>query len=100
MLDMDKIHEIRRIFYEDGEDNIAEIARMTGVNRKTVEKYIDKVDFSEKPPEPLAMKVRPSKLDPFKPLIDSWLIADKKAPRKQRHTAKRVYRRLKEEHRQ
>jgi len=97
MLDMDKIHEIRRIFYEDGEDNIAEIARMTGVNRKTVEKYIDKVDFSEKPPKPSAMKVRPSKLDPFKPLIDSWLIADKKAPRKQRHTAKRVFRRLKEE---
>ena len=38
-----------------------------------------------------------SKLDPFKPLIDEWLQADKLAPRKQRHTAKRVYKRLKDE---
>ena len=37
------------------------------------------------------------KLDPFKPLIDEWLLADKLAPRKQRHTAKRVFKRLKDE---
>lgn len=41
---------------------------------------------------------RPSKLDAFKPVVDSWLLADLDAPRKQRHTAKRVFDRLVEEH--
>ena len=31
------------------------------------------------------------KLDAYKPLIDQWLLDDRKAPRKQRHTAKRVF---------
>jgi len=26
-----------------------------------------------------------------RPLIDEWLIADREAPRKQRHTAKRIW---------
>lgn len=34
------------------------------------------------------------KLDAYKPLIDQWLLDDRKAPRKQRHTAKRVFKRL------
>ena len=37
------------------------------------------------------------KLDPYKRIIDQWLMDDKKAPRKQRHTAKRVYNRLRNE---
>ena len=35
-----------------------------------------------------------SKLDPYKPVIDSWLLQDRKRRAKQRHTAKRVYDRL------
>ncbi len=35
-----------------------------------------------------------SKLDLFKETIDQWLMDDKKARKKQRHTAKRVYERL------
>ena len=35
-----------------------------------------------------------SKLDPYKPLIGKWLEADAFMPRKQRHTARRVYDRL------
>jgi len=31
-------------------------------------------------------------------LIDGWLTADREAPRKQRYTAKRVWRRLVDEH--
>ena len=38
-----------------------------------------------------------SKLDSFKSIIDKWLIEDKKAPRKQRHTATRVHKRLQDE---
>jgi transposase len=37
-------------------------------------------------------------MDPFRSLIMAWLEADKKAPLKQRHTAKRMYDRLVEEY--
>ncbi|WP_435864652.1 IS21 family transposase [Streptomyces phaeochromogenes] len=41
---------------------------------------------------------RRSKLDPFKPVIDQMLLADLDAPREQRHTVVRIYRRLINEH--
>jgi len=41
---------------------------------------------------------RVSRLDRFKPVIDEWLRADLDAPRKQRHTARRVLDRLLDEH--
>ena len=94
MLTMDQIHQIRELYYGQGITNISKIAEITGHNRKTVTKYIDQEDFSSPPPKPTEDDSHVSKLDPYKPIIDSWLIADKKAPRKQRHTAKRVYRRL------
>ena len=37
-------------------------------------------------------------MEPWKPVIDGWLAEDKEAPRKQRHTARRVWQRLVEEH--
>jgi len=40
----------------------------------------------------------PSILDPFKPCIDAILAADEEAPRKQRHTASKIWRRLQQEH--
>ena len=95
MLTMDQIHHIRELYYEQGITSISEISRRTGFDRKTVTKYLDMEDFSPTPPMP--KEDHPSKLDPYKPLIDSWLLADKKAPRKQRHTAKRVFRRLEKE---
>lgn len=50
-------------------------------------------------PEPAVDSEKPfcPKLEPFQPVINEWLIADKKAPLKQRHTAKRVYDRLRKE---
>jgi hypothetical protein len=41
---------------------------------------------------------RRSRLDEFKPVIDVWLRDDLDASRKQRHTAKRIFDRLLEEH--
>lgn len=41
---------------------------------------------------------RPSKLDPFRPVIDAILEADRTTHRKQRHTAWRIFERLKAEH--
>lgn len=45
-------------------------------------------------PDPERSVSPPSKLDPFRATVDGWLQADRFMPRKQRHTAKRVYDRL------
>ncbi|MEV6971184.1 hypothetical protein AB0M47_39420 [Hamadaea sp. NPDC051192] len=50
------------------------------------------------PPPRKEMPPRGSKLDPFKPVIDEILRADLDAPRKQRHTVRRIYHRLLDEH--
>ncbi len=44
------------------------------------------------------MSPRETRLDSFKPVIDAILTADLTAPRKQRHTVKRIYDRLLDEH--
>ena len=87
---MDQIHHIREMFYQQ-DKNIAQIASETGLDRKTATKYVDKEDFNSPPPTASSEEAHESKLDSFKPLIDEWLQADKLAPRKQRHTAKRVF---------
>ena len=70
----------------------AEIARELGVSRNTVAKYADMEDMSPAPPLP-AERARPS-LAGHEEWIDSALAAELGAPRKQRHTAKRIYDRL------
>lgn len=72
----------------------AEIARRLGIDRGTVAKYAGMEDCSPKQPRRRQVS---SMLDGFKPLIDEWLEADRLMPRKQRHTAKRVYDRLVDE---
>jgi transposase len=50
-------------------------------------------------PPPRKPPVRSSpRLDPFKKLIDEMLLSDVEAPRKQRHTARRIRDRLVDEH--
>lgn len=90
---MDKIHSIRQLYYEQGK-TIPEIITETGHDRKTITKYLDMTDFNA--PEPVTPNPEGicPKLEPYKSLIDTWLMEDKKVPRKQRHTARRVYRRL------
>lgn len=96
MLTMDKIKDIRFRFYMKGE-NITQIADVLHLDRKTVQKYIDMTDFNEPTPKPASEQRFCPKLDPYKAIIDKWLEEDKQAPRKQRHTAKRVFKRLKKE---
>ncbi len=74
---------------------ISEISKKTGADPKTIRKYLAQDDFSPRPP---IIQEKPSKLDPFKPIIQEWLDEDKKHRRKQHHTAQRVYERLVEEH--
>jgi transposase len=49
------------------------------------------------PPRKLAARSAP-KMDRWKPTVEHWLEEDKTSPRKQRHTARRVWQRLVEEH--
>ena len=93
---MDQIHHIRQLYYEQ-DKNISEIAQETGASWKTVRKYVDMTDFNLTEPVPASERQFCPKLDSYKPLIDQWLMADKKAPRKQRHTAKRIFNRLRQE---
>jgi transposase len=75
--------------------SIGELARRHGVHRRAVRQAL----ASPLPPPRKAPERRPApKLGPYRPLIDEWLIADREAPRKQRHTAKRIWQRLVDEH--
>ena len=83
---MPQIDDMRRLWSEGY--CISEIARRTGHDRKTVRKFLDEVDFSPEPPA--GVVPGPSKLDPYKPTIDSILEADRHVWRKQRHTARKI----------
>jgi transposase len=96
MLTMDKIKDIRFRYFVKGE-NITQIANALQLDWKTVQKYVDMTDFNEPAPKPASDQRFCPKLDPYKPTIDKWLEEDKQAPRKQRHTAKRVFNRLRKE---
>ncbi|MGH8303429.1 MAG: IS21 family transposase [Steroidobacteraceae bacterium] len=55
--------------------------------------------LSPVPPVKRSPTGRPApKLGPYRAVIDGWLEADREAPRKQRHTAKRIWQRLVDEH--
>ena len=96
MLTMDNIHDIRFRFFMKGE-KISQIADALKLDWKTVQKYVDMTDFNEPVPKPASKQRFCPKLDYYKPTIDKWLEEDKQAPRKQRHTAKRVFSRLEKE---
>lgn len=72
-----------------------EAARHFGISRDSVRKMLS---FSVPPGYRRKVPVRRPKLDGFTGIIDAWLEADRGVHRKQRHTAKRVFDRLREEH--
>lgn len=86
--------QIRRDRDRDGLSKRA-LAAKYRVHRRTVTQALE----SAVPPPRKRPEGRPApKLGEFVELIDGWLIADLVAPRKQRHTARRVWRRLVDEH--
>jgi transposase len=91
---VEQFEQIRRDHAREGL-SIRELARRHGIHRRAVRQALD----SAVPPPKRAPRSRPApKLDPFKAVIDEWLAADLQAPRKQRHTARRVWQRLVAEH--
>ena len=86
--------QIRRDHDREGL-SIRALAERHGVHRRTVRAAL----ASPLPPPRKRPVGRPAPaLGEYRPLIDAWLEADRLAPRKQRHTARRVWRRLVDEH--
>lgn len=73
--------------------SIRALARKYHVHRRVV-----RAALRDAVPAPRKKTERPAPiLGPFKATIVEWLEADRKAPRKQRHTARRIWSRLREE---
>jgi transposase len=91
---VEQFEEIRRDRAREGL-SIRALAARHGVHRRAVRQAL----ASPLPPLKRVPVGRPApKLGPYRAVIDSWLEADRDAPRKQRHTAKRIHRRLVDEH--
>lgn len=87
---------VRKAYYRDNK-SIHSIVRELGIARNTVRKILleerpqpAKYNLSQPKPKPV--------LDAVLPVIEAWLVADLQAPKKQRHTARRIFKRLQEEY--
>jgi transposase len=91
---VEQFEQVRRDRDREGL-SIRALAERHGVHRRAVRRALG----SPVPPAKRAPVGRPApKLGPYRAVIDAWLEADRRAPRKQRHTAKRIDRRLVDEH--
>jgi transposase len=75
--------------------SIRELADKHRVHRRTVRQAL--ASAMPPPRKAYARRTRPA-IDPWVEVIDAWLLEDRNVPRKQRHTARRVWQRLVAEH--
>ena len=91
---MELFEQIRKAHEREGL-SVRGLARRFNTHRRTVRQALAS-------PVPPARKLSPPRvspvLEPWKATIDAWVEADRDAPKKQRHTARRVWQRLVEEH--
>ena len=85
---------VRRFVFNEGNSQ-REAARVFGLHRETVAKMCR---FSLPPGYTRTKPVAKPKLGPLLPVIDAILEGDRTAPVKQRHTARRIFERLRDEH--
>ena len=84
-----------RLAHRDGM-SIREIARTYGHSRKKIRQVLEESTpkaYTLSAPRP-ALKLT----EPFRQIIDQIILDDRSAPKKQRHTSKRIFDRLKDEH--
>jgi transposase len=93
MLKVDQYDYIRTAYRVYGK-KIKQIARETGHSRNTIKKVLrgEYIGYKPRVQQPYPV------LSPYLKVIDRWLEDDKERPKKQRHTAVRVYNRLLQEH--
>ena len=94
MKSVDLYGRVRRAVLIDGMSR-REAARIFGIDRRTVDKILK---FSLPPGYRRTKPIKRPKLDPFVGIIDAILEADKCVPKKQKHTSKRVFERLRDEY--
>lgn len=93
MIGVDQYEFIRTSVLRYGK-SIREVARETGHSRVTIRKAVrgQEPAYRRKKPKPMPV------MGPVVEIVDQWLMADSGVPKKQRHTARRIYDRLVEEH--
>lgn len=74
--------------------SVRALAARHEVHRRTVRQALD----SAVPPPRKSYPRSSPAIGPWTAVIDEWLVKDKDAPRKQRHTARRIWQRLGSEH--
>jgi hypothetical protein len=84
--------EIRRE-YTHGTGTIQGVSRKLGVHRRMVRQALS---CATPPERKQAVRSRPS-LGPVMDFIEGILCGDERAPKKQRHTARRIWRRIQQE---
>ena len=94
MYSVDVYLRIRRAVMVEGM-SIREASRVFGLHRDTVRKMLA---YSVPPGYRRKGPPRRPKLDPFTGVIDRILEDDHRVPKKQRHTAKRIFERLRDEY--
>lgn len=74
--------------------SVRQIAKETGHSKNTIKRVLrgEYCGYRSRTSQPYPV------LGPYVKIIDKWLTDDKTQPKKQRHTAIRIYRRLKQEH--
>jgi len=94
MYHVDVYAKVRRFCFVEGHSS-RHASRVFGLSRETVRKMLT---YSEPPGYRRNQPVQRPVLGPFTHIIDAILEDDKLRPKKQRHTAKRIFDRIREEH--
>jgi transposase len=89
-----ELFERIRVDHREGGLSVRALARRHHVHRRAVRQAL----ASALPPHRAVPRRAAPVTGPWVPTIRAWLLADREAPRKQRHTARRVWERLVEEH--
>lgn len=89
---MEQFESIRRDSRDEGM-SVRALAKRHRVHRRTVRQALSSAVPTARKAVERAAPVTGSRVD----LVRAWLVADKEAPRKQRHTARRIWQRLVEE---
>jgi len=90
--DMEQWTAVRHALFVEN-ISLREAARRFRLNFRTIQKI-----YNNEAPAEYERVGANTKITPFLPFIETYLEEDKSQPRKQRHTAKRIYERLRTEH--